>query len=354
VKTRFIVFYAFAVALVIFSILAAHQHETTNAAPFASQGTSVGGYISANTTWTLDGSPYIVAQPVTVEEQATLIIEPGVEVQFANEGAGLWVHGALNANGKATSPIRFTSNATIRRPGDWGGCCFESNINDTSCVINLIKIFGNEQVHIEFSRLRHALGGVEPITRTLVRLLQEGYPTYEESAEVGSHYTEQIRMLLDLGYAEYKPSVMDPNARLVATNKLKGIYMHEKTVDRTIDVVLGMVLSEFYYDLQKEMRIFQLVPYVKASTGYYSNAVQFGKLLRMSESRLKNVTREFYRGVPLTKRVNYGYSTIVSGLVDAKILDYDGDYITGREDIFNKLIDMRSELPINEEPVILG
>ena len=219
---------------------------------------------------------------------------------------------------------------------------------------DLIRVFGNEQVHIEFSRLRHALGGLEPITRTLVRLLQEGNPTYEESAEVGSHYTEQIRMLLDLGYAEYKPSIMDPNARLVATNKLNGIYLHEKTVDRAIDVVLGMVLSEFYYDLQKEMRIFQLVPYVKASTGYYSNAVQFGKLLRMSESSLKNVTREFYRGVPLTKRVNYGYSTIVSGLVDAKILDYDGDYITGREDIFNKLIDMRSELPINEEPVILG
>jgi len=219
---------------------------------------------------------------------------------------------------------------------------------------DLIKVFGNEQVHIEFSRLRHALGGLEPITRTLVRLLQEGYPTYEESAEVGAHYTEQIRMLLDLGYAEYKPSLTDPNSRLVATNKLNGIYMHEKTVDRTIDVVLGMVLSEFYYDLQKEMRIFQLVPYVKASTGYYSNAVQFGKLLRMSESCLKNVTREFYRGVPLTKRVNYGYSTIVSGLVDAKILDYDGDYITGREEIFNKLIDMRSELPINEEPVILG
>ena len=219
---------------------------------------------------------------------------------------------------------------------------------------DLIKVFGNKQVHIEFSRLRHALGGLEPVTRTLVRLLQEGYPTYEESAEVGSHYTEQIRMLLDLGYAEYKPSIMDPNARLVATNKLNGIYIHEKTVDHTIDVVLGMVLSQFYYDLQKEMRIFQLVPYVKASTGYYSNAVQFGKLLRMSESCLKNATRKFYRGVPLTKRVNYGYSTIVSGLVDAKILDYDGDYITGREDIFNKLIDMRSELPIDEEPVILG
>jgi hypothetical protein len=219
---------------------------------------------------------------------------------------------------------------------------------------DLIKVFGNDQVHIEFSKLRHALGGLEPITRTLVRLLQEGYPTYEESAEVGDHDTDQIRMILDLGYAEYKPSIMDPQARLVATNKLNGIYMHEKAIDRTIDVVLGMVLSEFYYELQREARIFQLVPYVKASTGYYSNAVQFGKLLRMSEFCLKSVTREFYQGIPLTKRVNYGYATIISGLVDAKILEYDGDYITGREEIFNKLIDMRSELPINEEPVVLG
>jgi hypothetical protein len=130
--------------------------------------------------------------------------------------------------------------------------------------------------------------------------------------------------------------------------------VREGSIEKTIDAVLGIILSEFYYDLQRRMRIFQFVPYVKASTGYYGNAIQFGKLLSVSQERLKEITREYYRGVPVTERVSYAYPTIIGELVEAKILEYDGDYITGREEIFHKLIDMRSELPISEEPVILS
>jgi hypothetical protein len=219
---------------------------------------------------------------------------------------------------------------------------------------DLIKVIGDPRMHIQFSKLRHALYGLEPIHRTLVRLLQEDYPTYEESALVGQHYIEQTSLLLDIGYAEYTPSINDPEARLTATNKLKELYLRERSIEKTIDAVLGMILSEFYYDLQKGMRIFQFIPYVKASTGYYGNAIQFGKLLSISERRLKEITREYYRGVPITRRVSYAYPTIVSELVDAEILDYDGTYVTGREEIFNKLVDIRSELPVSEEPIILS
>jgi hypothetical protein len=219
---------------------------------------------------------------------------------------------------------------------------------------DLIKVIGNPIMHIQFSKFRHALLGLEPLYRTLHRLLQEDYPTYDESASIGEYYIDQISLLLDINYAQYSPSISDPNAKLIATNKLKELYVREGSIERTIDGVLGIILSEFYYDLQKGMRIFQFVPYVKASTGYYGNAIQFGKLLSISQERLKEITRDYYRGVPVTKRVSYAYPTIISELVEAKILEYDGEYITGREEIFHKLIDMRSELPINEEPVILS
>ncbi|MBW1706406.1 MAG: hypothetical protein JRJ86_14755, partial [Deltaproteobacteria bacterium] len=82
--------------------------------------TYVSGTISAHTTWTLTGSPYIVTGDITVHyssynnSTATLTIEPGVEVRF-NAGTGLYVgyyggsgrkyYGALSAQGTDGSPI---------------------------------------------------------------------------------------------------------------------------------------------------------------------------------------------------------------------------------------------------------
>ncbi len=98
-------------------------------------GTSVGGYISENTTWKIAGSPYIVEETVIVEPSVILSIEPGVEVRFAN-GTELIIDGSLTASGNATNYITFTSNATTPKPGDWGAIRFRQNSNDTLCVIN--------------------------------------------------------------------------------------------------------------------------------------------------------------------------------------------------------------------------
>ena len=219
---------------------------------------------------------------------------------------------------------------------------------------DLINVIGKPNMHIEFSKLRHALNGLEPIHRTLVRLLEDNYPSYTELEEIGKHYINQTSLLIDIGYAEYEPSINDPKAVLVPTNKLKELYRQEKSLEKTVDGVFGVILSEFYSDLQMSMRIFQFIPYVKASTGYYGNAIQFGQLLSMTQDRLKEVTRDYYRGTPLTKRVNYSYPTIIRELVDAKILRFDGDYVTGRSEIFEKLVDVRSTLPIENEPLVLG
>jgi len=215
---------------------------------------------------------------------------------------------------------------------------------------DLIKVFGKPDMKLRFSLLRFSLTGLQPIYRTLYLLLLGTPPSYDEMMRVGPHYPEQVELIVELDYAEYTENNM-----LVPTNKLKELYSREKgDMERTIDIVLGLVLSTFYYNLRKKMRVAQFVPYVRASTSYYGDAIQFGKLISISENRLRDNVRGYYRGIPLPRRVSYAYPVMIKELVNAKILDYDGDYITGRANIFEKLIDIRNALPMSEEPVSFG
>ena len=81
--------------------------------------TPVSGAITADTHWTLAGSPYQVTDSVTVEQGATLTVDAGVRVEF-NQHKALYINGALNAVGTSAQPIRFTG-ATEGTSGFWCG-----------------------------------------------------------------------------------------------------------------------------------------------------------------------------------------------------------------------------------------
>jgi hypothetical protein len=70
---------------------------------------NVSGTISANTTWTLTNSPYVMTGSVTVASGVTLTVEPGVLVQGNASSRQLIVNGTLSAVGTVTQPITFTS-----------------------------------------------------------------------------------------------------------------------------------------------------------------------------------------------------------------------------------------------------
>ncbi|MFC2061228.1 hypothetical protein ACFLUV_01805 [Elusimicrobiota bacterium] len=68
--------------------------------------TEVSGIIPVDTNWTLESSPYIVADNVTVESGATLTIEPGVEVLYSGPYK-ISILGSIIANGTAEEKIIF-------------------------------------------------------------------------------------------------------------------------------------------------------------------------------------------------------------------------------------------------------
>jgi hypothetical protein len=76
--------------------------------------TNVSTDISANTTWTVAGSPYTITDYINVDSAATLTIDPGVEVRFS-ANKSLMVHGRLIAIGTSANNVRIVGTAQPNR-----------------------------------------------------------------------------------------------------------------------------------------------------------------------------------------------------------------------------------------------
>ena len=109
--------------------------------------TNVSGYISSDTTWDLAGSPYIVSYGVTVYQDATLTIQPGVEVKFNSTGSlNIGSYGSsagrLVANGTEGNEILFTANDS---ENPWSGIYFtDFATNDSSLTYAVIENGGSK------------------------------------------------------------------------------------------------------------------------------------------------------------------------------------------------------------------
>jgi len=94
----------------------------------SAQAKDVGGIIDEDTVWTKAEIPFIVKSHVTVIEDVTLTIEPGVTVKF-DKDKSLLIDGTLVAQGTSTEKIIFTSNGE-QKAGYWGFIFFSGASKD--------------------------------------------------------------------------------------------------------------------------------------------------------------------------------------------------------------------------------
>jgi predicted outer membrane repeat protein len=117
--------------------------------------TNVSGPVTANTNWTLAGSPYIVVGNTLVQEGITLTIAAGVTVKF-NDQMALQVDGELIAIGNINTLITFTSAKPSPEPDDWDYISFSNTSADAVFDGNGQYVSGSI---IEYCIVQYAGGG---------------------------------------------------------------------------------------------------------------------------------------------------------------------------------------------------
>lgn len=171
-------------------------------------GTTVGGPISQDTVWGKVGSPYIVTTGVDIQPGVVLTIEPGVEVRF-EAGGKIQVNGQLVAQGTASEPIRFTSNAAEPAPGDWENIEFTETAAPTTIDEQGNYISGSVLSHCI---IEHAGQGDEVDSALIGRSLLVDHCTIRNNAARG------IQML----GTESEPGWITNST--IANNTLSGWY----------------------------------------------------------------------------------------------------------------------------------
>jgi hypothetical protein len=109
------------VALFYTFLIVGTNVNVTKAVNCSGLGTSVGGIIWENATWTLENSPYVITDTVQIPENVTLTIEPGVicsvSPSFPTGNDMFLVHGTIYAIGTVNNKIIFDGCDRISGPG---------------------------------------------------------------------------------------------------------------------------------------------------------------------------------------------------------------------------------------------
>ena len=134
------------------------------------QATYVEGLITQDTIWTLTDSPFVVSKNITVYPNATLTIEPGVQVRFGGPFS-LIIQGKMYADG-TEKPIEFTSNSEQPSARHWNSLIFNGIQKSilTECLIAHATIgilAENSDVEIRNSNITLCSTGITAINSKL-------------------------------------------------------------------------------------------------------------------------------------------------------------------------------------------
>jgi hypothetical protein len=140
-------------------------------------GTSVGGILWDNATWTLANSPYTITSTVQIPENVTLTIEPGVAVNTQINDDMFLLHGIIVAQGTVDEKIVFDGGNTANFFNAEGSTA-ESFLDMDNCIVKNGKRFWWEG-HGYFS-LRNS---------ELINLIDYSYIWYPEKDVLIEHNT---------------------------------------------------------------------------------------------------------------------------------------------------------------------
>ncbi|WP_143226032.1 hypothetical protein [Acidovorax sp. 56] len=119
---------------------------------------TVSGSIATNTRWTAAQSPVTVQGNVTLDQDATLTVDPGVQIRMEPSSSFTVMRGAVRAVGTQDQPIVITSAKSSPAPGDWGVWRFTEGTR-------------NEQTQWDYVRVEYGSGlVVEKSSPTLNRV----------------------------------------------------------------------------------------------------------------------------------------------------------------------------------------
>jgi len=163
-KCRIITFILVINCLFLFSYSEVNSQISEKPKP-AEGPTYVSGTIDTNATWYNDDSPFVVDGNVTVADNATLTIEPGVVVKF-NINNYMRIEGTLIAEGTAIDSIIFTSYRDDYHGGDTNGDSTETTPSPSNWS-QLYFISPDIECSISYSKILyagHAYEGYRAIT----------------------------------------------------------------------------------------------------------------------------------------------------------------------------------------------
>ncbi|MCW8932075.1 MAG: right-handed parallel beta-helix repeat-containing protein, partial [Gammaproteobacteria bacterium] len=128
-------------------------------------GEFIGGQITENMTL-YSGTDYYVTSSLIVQDDATLTIEPGVELKFS-KGMSVIVDGQIDAQGTANAPIRFTSESTSPQTEDWLGIKITNNTKPS--ILKYVQVeyaktgiqVNDSRLDISYSEINHNTNGLE-------------------------------------------------------------------------------------------------------------------------------------------------------------------------------------------------
>ncbi|OYU96540.1 MAG: hypothetical protein CFE21_09150 [Bacteroidetes bacterium B1(2017)] len=160
-------------------------------APLAKAQTFVSGFLTADSTFTLAGSPYVITGNLVVTNGTTLTIESGVTLAFTSN-TSLLVLGQLIASDPFGPGITFTANSFSPTPGFWGGISFGANATPATYSVANTYVSGSILNNVDIQYAGSSTSGVygaiattglgQPYIRN-ARIINCAYPgIYSKSA----------------------------------------------------------------------------------------------------------------------------------------------------------------------------